>query len=53
MSAAAYGVEIDFFMLIMGLLLGFSAGWYARIVWVGAVNIFSEITAFFQRTMKV
>lgn len=45
-------VDLAWLFLVLGAIVGFSVGWYARITWVGVVNITLEITAFLQRMMK-
>lgn len=44
-------VDVAWLFLVFGICFGGACGWYTRIVWVGVVNIFVEITAFFRRSV--
>ena len=36
---------MDYFVLILGVIIGFFAGWYLRILWVGTVSVVRELIA--------
>lgn len=40
---------MDYFVLVLGCIIGFFAGWYTRIVWVGAVQLVRALVALCHR----